>query len=144
MDITKDLEEINGNLKKLRDSIYENDIFDNATDKQEEAFHKMLSALIIKTELYITKFNEQEHVIQMHQDLEELQKDINSEDINFYINTMKERLDWYYENEKKENDGNFIAASDMVILWPLRAIAEKMYRNLLNKPFDERFDKFFK
>ena len=55
---------------------------------------------------------------------------------------MPERLDWYYENDMK-NDNEFIAAADVVILWPLRAINERMYRNLFNKTFDNRFDKLF-
>lgn len=143
MDVFTDLEELSTNLKKLRDSIYENDIFEDPTETQEETFYKILATLISKTESYIETFSDKNHVVAALADLQKLQNIITTDDINFFTNTMKERLDWYYKNEKKESDGNFIAAADVVILWPLRAIAERMYRILFNKTFDSRFDKAF-
>jgi len=138
------LEENSLNLKKLRDSIYENDIFESATETQKETFYKMLKALISRTQLYMKTFKDKKHVADTLPYLEELQKTITSNDINFYINTMLERLDWYYENEKKPgNEDSFIAAADVIILWPLRAINERMYRNLFDKTCDERFDRVF-
>lgn len=143
MDVFTDLEELSENLKKLRDSIYDNDIFEDPTRTQEETFYKILSTLISKTELYMESFGDKNHVINAITDLQKLQDHITTDDINFFTNTMKERLDWYYKNEKKETDGNFIAAADVVILWPLRAIAERMYRLLFNKTYDSKFDKVF-
>lgn len=143
MDMFNELEDINKNLKKLRDSIYENSIIDNSTEKQQDTFYKMLKTLLGKTKYYMKTFENKEHVIKTLADLEKLQETITSEDITFYINTMEEKIDWYYENETKDENGNFIAAVDVVVLWPLRAINEKMYRYLFNKTFDERFDRVF-
>jgi len=143
MDVFKDLEEVSTNLKKLRDSIYENDIFETATDKQQETLYKMLKSLIVKTEAYMKEFDNKSHVVQTYADLERLKNSIHSEDITFYVNTFSEKLDWYWENERKEVDGNFIAAADVVILWPLRLINERMYRYLFNQTLDSRFDRVF-
>ena len=86
------------------------------------------------------EFKDKKHVIETHEFIEKLQKVYPNEDIEFYLNTMQEKLDWYFENEKEE----FITACDMVILWPIRLINERMYRNLFGEVHDSRFDKVFK
>lgn len=142
MDIFKTLEDLNANLKKLRDSIYENDVFEKATQKQIDTFYKMLKILLEKTNAYILEFGDKSHVMNTMTDLDKMQEIVNSDDITFYINTFEEKLDWYYANEAKQG-GDFIAAADVVILWPLRAINERMYRYLFKQTFDTRFDNLF-
>ena len=138
--IFDDLKELNENAKKLRDSIFENDIFNNATPKQKETFYRMLSTLIKRTQSYMEEFKDKKHVIETQEFIEKLQKVYPNKDIEFYLNTAQEKLDWYFENEKEE----FITACDMVILWPIRLINERMYRNLFGEVHDSRFDKVFK
>lgn len=143
MDVFKDLEDLNENLKKLRDSIYENGVIHDSTKKQQDTFYKMLKVLLNKTITYMDYFNDKNHVIQTNMDLDKMNNAIATEDISFYLKTFEEKLDWYYDNETKKVDDGFIAAADMVILWPLRAINERMYRYLFTQKFDTRFDKFF-
>ncbi|AEO93836.1 gp591 [Bacillus phage G] len=141
MDVFKELEDINKNLKKLRDSIYENNVFEKSTKLQQDTFYRMLKVLIDKTITYMDNFNDKNHVIKTSEDIVKMQNELKNSEITFYLNTFQQKLSWYYENDKSGD--SFIPASDMMILWPLRAINERMYRYLFNQTHDHKFDNFF-
>lgn len=140
--VYNELIDLNANSMKLRESIHKNEIFLKATDEQEQAFYKMLNSLLNRTKNYVTKYKDMKHVIELEEFYVKA-KEYLHEGFTFDFDELKKLLDQQYEEECKSDEGNFVAAADMTILYPIRIINERMYRNLTGEKHDIRFDNLF-
>ncbi|MNJ90628.1 hypothetical protein D3C87_82620 [compost metagenome] len=137
-----ELVDLNTNSLKLRESIHKNEIFLKATEEQEKAFYNMLNALLNRTKAYVNKYKDMRHVIEL-EDFYVKAKEYLHEGFTFDFDELKKMLDQQYEDERKDDEGNFVAAADMTILYPIRIINERMYRTLTGEKKDVRFDNLF-
>jgi hypothetical protein len=102
----------------------------------------MLTLLIARTKDYVDKHKDMKHVIELYEFYEKAKQYVHDE-LTFDFNELKQQLDQHYEEERKTDDGNFVASAEILILWPLRMINERMYRILTGEKYDERFDSLF-
>lgn len=141
-EVLLELELICKDCLKLKNTIYKNDIIFNATKDQEDSFYRMLDSLINRLELYMKKYESTNHVFSGESFIFELEEKNKSIGISYEFPQMRENLNNYYKEFKDiyDEDTNFVAATIMSILEPLRLISEKMYRDLTGKPFDVSFN----
>lgn len=127
---------------KLRESIHKNGIFLKASDKQEESFYNMVMNLLNRTKEYVELNRGYKHVIELFEFYDKI-KEFVPDEVTFDLDELKMILDKMYKEERKNDDGNFVAAADMIVLWTIRMMNEKMYRTLTGEKYDERFDGLF-
>lgn len=139
-----DLDSIIESASKLRESIFKNDIIFKSTSKQEDTFYKLLKSLIQQVEYYINSYQTMNHVNNINSFLEKLEEHYKGKEIPFKLKEIDVQLDKSYKEERLDEDGNFAAAADMTVLWPVRIILEFLYRQLNNRVYDKRFNELFK
>ncbi|MNW01717.1 hypothetical protein D3C71_1973940 [compost metagenome] len=59
---------------------------------------------------------------------------------------MKENLTYVYTKykNKTKDKSNFVSAIEPTIFYPIRIIAEKLYRELMKKSYDDSLNNFFR
>lgn len=137
-EVLLELELICRDCLRLKDSIYKNEIIFSATKEQEDSFYRMLDSLINRLEAYMKKYEDTNHVFSGETFAFEMEEKNKSEGISYEFPQMRENLNSYYKEFKDiyDEDTNFVAATIVSVLAPLRLIAEKMYRSLTGEPFD--------
>lgn len=140
--IYDELIDINKSCLRLRDSIHKNMIFMEATKEQEDAFYRMLHSLIQRTREYVTINKDMKHVTELPEFYNKA-KEFSHEELTFDLDELKKILDQYYQEETNKEDGNFVAAAEVLILFPLRMMNEAMHRFLIGEKHDPRFDALF-
>lgn len=137
-EVLLELELICRDCLKLKNSIYKNEIIFNATKDQEDSFYRMLDSLINRLESYMSKFESTNHVFSGETFAFSMEEKNKSKGISYEFPKMRENLNNYYREFKDihDDDTNFIAATIVSVLAPLRLIAEKMYQDLTGRPFD--------
>lgn len=138
-EVVREIEIICSDCLKLKNSIYRNNIVFNASNSQEDTFYRMLDSIINRLESYMEKYKDTNHVISTEMYIFNLEEKNKSVGISYELPLMRKNLNSYYKEFKdiRDEDTNFVAATSMSVLAPLRVISEKLYRELNKQPFDE-------
>ena len=139
------LEKLHSDISRLKESIYKNKVFISPSEKQEEAFYKMVKSFVFRLDKYMKSHNEKAYVKSTIDFMEKMQEKYENTRVSYQISAMEETIEYFYDYFKsnKEDESNFVASIDYSVFYSIRVIVENLYRYLTGNIKDETLNIFF-